>query len=84
MGGLLQPYCLRVLFVHGSPIIKLDCFEFLTEGAWSLKGVRSYVQTAIISEKKNLMNRLYTQMIIFNSKMWLIRLACIPFDFLWE
>ena len=27
------------LFVHGSSIIKLDCFEFLPENAWSLESV---------------------------------------------
>lgn len=31
------------MFVHGSSIIKLDCVEFLTEGAWSLEGVGGYV-----------------------------------------
>ena len=31
------------LFVQGSSIIKLDCFEFLPENAGSLEGVGGYV-----------------------------------------
>lgn len=31
------------LFVQGSSIIKLDCFEFLPENAASLEGVGGYV-----------------------------------------
>ena len=31
------------LFVQGSSIIKLDCFEFLPENAENFEGVRGYV-----------------------------------------
>lgn len=34
------------LFVHQRSIIKLDCFEFLPENAWSLEVVGGYVHVS--------------------------------------
>ena len=47
------------LFVEGSSIIKLDCFEFLPEIAERLEGVRGYVShpsLKLIFLKKNNVN----------------------------